>query len=206
NRPSWCWKIWHPKVWRSHSQRYLHSIRWDLPAGVLGSSPLRGIGKQHRVRVIDMQEHLPADIKAGEALDGTIGSRHRDMSHALPGFVAEAGGNQFIIAPYRAVEENGGSASQPHLQIFGDAGAGGEEIEMLAARLVRNAKPQRIAVAISSGRMSLAFQIPCALAGDRERQHLDSGRRAIGQCRPKALIQFDRLAPHVFFAQYVEDA
>jgi len=113
-----------------------------------------------------MQEHLPADIKAGEALDGAVSSRHRDMSHALPGLAAEPGCDQFIIAPYRAVEEDRGGASQSRLQIFGDAGAGGEEIEMLAARFVRNAKPQRIAVAIGSGRMSLALQIPCALAGN----------------------------------------
>ena len=53
-----------------------------------------------------MQKHLPADIEVGEARDRAVVARHRDMAHALPGLVAEAGRDQLVVAPHRAVEEH----------------------------------------------------------------------------------------------------
>src|ERR1700733_11358731 len=128
------------------------------------------------------------------------------MSHALPGLVAEAGLNQLVIAPDRAVEEDQRRAGEPGLEIVGYAGAGGEKIEIPGRRLVGDPKPERVARAIVAAGVSLAFQIPGAFAGNGERQDLNAGRRTVGQCRLEWLVWRDRLAPHVPFVQHVEDA
>src|ERR1017187_1871693 len=118
------------------------------------------------------------------------------MSHALPCFVAEAGRDQLVVAPYRAVEEDQRGAGKPGLEIVRYPGAGGEKIEILARRFVADAKPKGVARAVVPAGMNLAFQIPRALAGNGEWQDLDAGRRAVRQCRLERLVHFDRLAPH----------
>jgi len=60
------------------------------------------------------------------------------MSHALPCLVAEARCDQFVVAPHRAIEEDQRRAGNPGLEVVGDLGAGGEEIEILARCLVTN--------------------------------------------------------------------
>src|SRR5260370_30280331 len=105
------------------------------------------------------------------------------MSHALSCLAAEAGRDQFVVAPHRAIEEDQRGAGKPGLEIVSYAGAGGEKIEMLARRLVADAKPERVAHPGVPGGMVLSFQIPRALAGNGEWQNLDPGPRAIRQCR-----------------------
>ena len=119
-----------------------------------------------------MQEHLPRNVQTGEALDRAVLARHGDVAHALSGLLAEPGDNQFVVAPHRAVEEDERRALDPRLQIVGDAGAGGEEEEIFAARLVCNAQSQRVTCCIVATWMGLALKIPCALAGNRKGQHL----------------------------------
>src|SRR5947209_2561312 len=102
------------------------------------------------------------------------------MSHRMTCLVAESRRDQLVIAPHRAVEEYHRRALDALLQLLGHAGAGRQEIEIGAAGLVANAKPERIAEAIIAGWMRLSLQIPRTLAGHMERQHLKTGRRAIG--------------------------
>src|SRR3981189_31403 len=54
--------------------------------------------------------------------------------------------------------------------------------------------------------MGLSFEVPCRLAGNLERQHLDAGGGAIGQDGLKRLIKLDRLALYVFLVQHVKNA
>src|ERR1700694_3866599 len=97
------------------------------------------------------------------------------MSHALPCLVAEAGRDQLIIAPHRAIEEYQRSAGKPGLEIVRDLSAGSEKIKIFAGRPVTDAKSERVACAIASRGMILAFQVPRAFAGNGERQDLDAG-------------------------------
>ena len=60
-----------------------------------------------------MQEHLLPDVETGKALDRAVIARHRNMSHALSRLLAEAGGDQLIVAPHRAVEEDQRRAVEP---------------------------------------------------------------------------------------------
>ena len=80
-----------------------------------------------------------------------------------------------VIAPYRSVEEDRGGALQPSPQIVGNAGAGCQKKHMLAARFVADTKSKRVTGAVVASRMSLAFQVPRAFAGNGERQDLDAG-------------------------------
>src|SRR3954453_18851172 len=118
------------------------------------------------------------------------------MSHALAGFVTEPGGDQFVVAPHRAIEEDKGrtpkpafktmgAPPKPGFEIVGDPGTGSEKVEKLSCRFVGDAKPQRVSRAIASvvlrsAGMRLAFQIPCGLARHGKRLDLDAGRRAVG--------------------------
>src|ERR1700687_1144189 len=126
------------------------------------------------------------------------------MSHALPCLAAEAGGDQFVVAPHRAIEEDQRGAGKPGLEIVSYAGASRKKVEIFAGRLVTDAKPERVAWPGVSGGMDLSFQIPRALAGNGEWQDLDPGLRAIRQCRLERLVHFDRLAPHILLVQHVE--
>src|SRR5260221_7963695 len=101
------------------------------------------------------------------------------MSHALPCLAAEAGGDQFVVAPHRAIEEDQRGAGKSGLEIVGYAGAGCEKVEILARRLVDDTKSKRIARPGISGGVDLSFQIPRALAGNGEWQNLDAGSRPI---------------------------
>jgi hypothetical protein len=123
-----------------------------------------------------MQKYLPADIEAGEAFDSAMVARHCNMSHVLSGLVAEAGPDQFVIAPHRAIEEDQRRAGQPRLQIVVDGRAGGEKIEVLAGSLVANPKPDCVARTVVARGINLAFQIPRAFAGNGEWQDFDAGR------------------------------
>src|SRR6266403_864727 len=100
------------------------------------------------------------------------------MSHALPCLAAEAGCDQLVVAPHRAIEEDQGRAGKPGFQIVGYAGAGREKVEILVRRLVADAKPERVAHPNVPGGMVLSFQIPRALARNGEWQNLDAGSRA----------------------------
>src|SRR5258706_7449902 len=95
-----------------------------------------------------MQKYLTADIMPGEALDVAEVARHRNMSHAWSGLVAEAGRDQFVVAPHRAIEEDQRRAGKARLQILIDGRAGGEEKEVLAASLVANPEPDCVARAV----------------------------------------------------------
>src|SRR5216683_4786672 len=128
------------------------------------------------------------------------------MSHALPCLAAEAGGDQLVVAPHRAIEEDQGGAGKPGLEIVGYAGAGREKVEIFACRPVDNTKSKRIASPGASGGVDLSFQIPRALAGNGEWQNLDAGARSIRQCRLERLVHLDRLARHILLVQHVEDA
>src|SRR6266571_3403919 len=103
------------------------------------------------------------------------------MSHALPCLVAEAGRDQLVIAPHRAIEEYQSGAGKPGLEFFRHLSAGSEKIEMFAGRPVADTKSERIARAIISRRVNFAFQVPRALAGNRERQDLDAGGEPSGK-------------------------
>src|SRR5579871_210451 len=124
------------------------------------------------------------------------------MSHRLPGFVREAGCDQLIIAPYRAVEEHERRARNPRPQLVGHLSAGRQKIEIPGRRLVGNAKAQSVPNAIFN---TLALQIPGALARDREGQNFDSAARSIGKHRLEGLVNLDCLPLDVSFAQHVED-
>src|SRR5579872_610478 len=124
------------------------------------------------------------------------------MSHRLPGFVRQAGCDQLIIAPYRAVEEHERRALNPRPQVVGHLSAGRQKIEILGRRLVGNAKAQRVPNAIFN---PLALQIPGALARNREGQNFDSRARSIGKHRLEGLVNLDCLPLDVSFAQHVED-
>src|SRR5689334_22768265 len=87
------------------------------------------------------------------------------MSHALPGLGAEAGRDHLVVAPHRAVEEHQRGACKPRLQLRGDMGAGGDEVEIFARSRLADAKTERVAGAVAAAGMRLAFQIPGALAG-----------------------------------------
>src|SRR5437763_763036 len=126
------------------------------------------------------------------------------MAHALPGLGTKPGPDQFVVAPNSAVEKNQRRAGDPLSEIVGDLGAGGEEIEIFAGRLLRDAKAERIAFAVVSGRVKMAFQVPGAFARNRERQDLDARGRAVGKGRLKALVNLDRLAAYVLFVEHVE--
>src|ERR1700738_2434443 len=105
------------------------------------------------------------------------------MPHALPRLVAEAGCDQLVVAPHRAIEEDHGRTGKPRFQFIGNAGAGGQEIEISARCLVADPKSERIAGAVVSAGMSLTFEIPCAFARNGARQHLDAGWQAVGPRR-----------------------
>src|ERR1019366_2673291 len=110
------------------------------------------------------------------------------MSHALPCLVAEAGRDQLVVAPHRAIEEDQGGAGKPGLEIVRHFSAGGEKIEILARRPVADAKPKRVAGTVVSTGVNLALQIPRAFAGNRERQNLETGRRTVRQSRLARLV------------------
>src|SRR5947207_9861516 len=128
------------------------------------------------------------------------------MAHPLSRLGAEALDDQFIVAPHGAVEEYQRGARQARFEIVGHVSAGGQEIEVLAAALVQNPKPERIARAVAARRMRLAFEIPRALAGNREGKDFHAGWRAIGQDRLERLVGLDRLPRYVVLAQHVKDA
>src|SRR6185437_14743931 len=128
------------------------------------------------------------------------------MAHALAGLVAEAGYDQFVVAPHRAVEEDRRSAFEPRFQIVSDVGTGSEEVKMLAARLVADPKSQRVADPVGTGGMRLAFQIPCALARHPKGHDLDARGRAVGQGRLERSVHFDWLSLHGFLVQHVKNA
>src|SRR5436309_6539948 len=102
------------------------------------------------------------------------------MSHALAGFVAEPGSDQFVIAPHRAIEEDQRRTRKPGLQIVADLGTGRKKVEILPCGFVGDAKPQRVSRAVTPAilrtpaRMRLAFQIPRGLARHGERSDLDA--------------------------------
>src|ERR1700722_12232290 len=102
-----------------------------------------------------MQKYPPVDIEAGEARNGALVAGHRDVAHGLPGLGAKAGGDQFVVAPHRAVEEDERRAGQPGLERVGHFRAGREEIAILARRPVLDAKPERIAGAVAAAWMRL---------------------------------------------------
>src|SRR6266446_1532180 len=97
------------------------------------------------------------------------------MSHALPCLVAEAGCDQLVIAPHRAIEEYQRSAAETGLEIVRDMGAGSKKIKTFAGCPVADAKSERVACAIAPRGVILAFQVPRALAGNSERQDFDAG-------------------------------
>src|SRR6185436_12227864 len=113
------------------------------------------------------------------------------MAHPLSRLGAEALHDQFIVAPHGAVEEDQRGARKARFEIVGYSGAGGEEIEVLAACLVQNSKSQRIARAIAARRMRLAFEIPRALAWNREGKDFHAGWRAVGQGRLERPVGLD---------------
>src|SRR6266404_3686331 len=128
------------------------------------------------------------------------------MSHALSRLAAEAGRDQLVVAPDRAIEEDQRGAGKPGLEVVGYAGAGREKVEILARRPVDDAKSKRVTHPRVSGGVDLSFQIPRALAGNGEWQNLDAGSRPIRQCRLERLVRLDRLATHVLLVEHVEDA
>src|ERR1700737_777816 len=128
------------------------------------------------------------------------------MSHALPCLAAEAGRDQFVVAPHRAIEEDQRGAGKPGLEIVSYAGASREKVEILARRTFADAKSKRVAHRNVSGGMDRSFQIPRAFAGNGERQDLDARSRAVRQSRLERLVHLDRLAPHILLVQHVEDA
>src|SRR5258707_3792857 len=140
----------------------------NLPARALDDFALRGVVQQRRVRIVDMQKYLSADIQPGEALDSAAVARHRNMSHLLSGLVAKAGRDQFVVAPHRAIEEDQRRAGKARLQILIDGRAGGEEKEVFAAILVANQEPDCVARAVVSGGVNLTLQIPSAFARNGE--------------------------------------
>src|SRR5258708_5639606 len=77
------------------------------------------------------------------------------MSHVSPGLVAEAGGNQLVVAPHRAIEEDQRRAGKPGFQLIGDVSAGGKKIEIFSRRLVADPKPERVARAVIPTGMKL---------------------------------------------------
>src|SRR6266446_8610797 len=105
------------------------------------------------------------------------------MSHVLPGFVAEVGRDQFVVAPHRAIKEDQRRAGKPRLQIVIDGRAGGEKIEVLAGSLVANPKPDCVARTVVARAVNLPLQIPRAFAGNGKWQDFDAGWRAVGQSR-----------------------
>src|SRR6266478_7424236 len=113
----------------SRSKHDLRSIGGNLPARALDDLALGGVVQQRRVGIVDMQKYLSADIQPGKALDSAMVARHRNMSHALSGLVAEAGRDQFVVAPHRAIEEDQRRTGKARLQIVVDGRAGGEKIE-----------------------------------------------------------------------------
>ena len=72
--------------------------------------------QQRRVRIVDMQEQFGGDVEIGQRGDGAAVAGHRQMSHRLPGLVAEPGGDHFVVAPHRAVEQHQRRAGQPRLR------------------------------------------------------------------------------------------
>src|SRR3954452_7795646 len=108
------------------------------------------------------------------------------MSHALAGFVAEPGSDQFVVTPHGAVEEDQRRTRKSGFQIVGDPGTGSEKVEILPCGFVADAKPQSVSGAVppavlrTLAGMRLAFQIPCGLARYGKRLDLDAGRRAVG--------------------------
>src|SRR5437879_12647596 len=110
------------------------------------------------------------------------------MSHALPCLAAEAGCDQLVVAPHRAIEEDQWRAGKPGPEIVSYAGASRKKVEIFARRLFTDAKPERVAWPSVSGGMDLSFQIPRAFAGNGEWQNLDAGPRAIRPSRLERLV------------------
>src|SRR6266403_718887 len=190
----------------SRSQRDLRSVSGNLPAGALGYLALGGDAQQRRVGIVDMQKYLSLDTELGQGLDSAGVARHCNMSHALPCLVAEAGSDQLVIPPHRAIEEYQRGAGKPGLEFVRHLSAGGKKIQRFACRLVADTKPERIARAIGPGGVSLPFQIPRALAGNGEWQDLDAGARTIRQGWLERLVHLNQPALHVLLVQHVEDA
>src|SRR6266436_926999 len=130
-----------------------------------------------------MQKYFSADIEAIKRCNRAAISRHCDMSHGLSGLVAEARGDQLIVAPHRAIEEHQRRAGKPCFELIGDAGAGGDEIEEFSVSPVLDAKADRVAAAVIAARMSPAFQIPGAFAGDGKGEDFYPRGRAVRQPR-----------------------
>src|SRR5438045_9789819 len=95
------------------------------------------------------------------------------MSHALAGFVAEPGSDQFVVTPHGAVEEDQRRTRKPGLQILGDPGTGSEKVEILPSGFVGDAKPPACPPGRASrcfktaARIELAFQVPTRPAPHR---------------------------------------
>src|SRR5215472_11513640 len=153
-----------------------------------------------------MQKDLPVDIEAGQALYRACISGHRNVPHALSGLGSQARRDQFVVAPHRPVEEQQRCAVKPRLQLIGDIGAGGDEVEVLAPCLVADAQAERVARTIAAAGMHLAFEVPGAFAGYGEGKDFQTRRRAIGEGGFEGAVDRDRLAPHMLFAQHIEDA
>src|SRR6185437_5626373 len=182
------------------------SVGADLPAGAFRQFALPGGCEQRRIRIIDMQKYLPVDSEIGKRGNRAVFARHRDMPHAPAGLGAKAGGDQFVITPHRAVEEDERRGVEQRFQFRRDCGAGGEKIETPAGSLVADAKAERVAGAVIAAGMRLALEIPGALAGHGEGKDLDPACRAVGQGGLERPIDPDRYALHVVFAQHVENA
>src|SRR2546430_516827 len=127
------------------------------------------------------------------------------MAHPLSRLGAESLDDQFVVAPHRAVEEHQRGARKTRFEIVSHVSAGSQEIEVLAAALVQNSQAQRIARGIAARRMRLAFEIPRALAGNREGKDFHPRWRAIGYGGLARPVDLDRPTLHVVFAPHVKD-
>ncbi len=67
------------------------------------------------------------------------------MAHPLAGLGAEAGCDQFVVAPQRAVKEDQRSALKTLFELWGKRGAGREKIEIFTAGFIGDPQPKRIA-------------------------------------------------------------
>src|SRR5215475_9698328 len=93
-----------PAIPHMRSHPYLHAIIGDFPTGRLNRGTLARIFAQRRIRVVDVNVDLAADIERRKLLEAAVAARHVHVSDALTSLVEKPLGNHLVFGVERAVK------------------------------------------------------------------------------------------------------
>src|SRR5205807_1699140 len=90
---------------QSRLQVELPSVLRQLPTGVAKRAKLAPRLVQHRIGVVDVQEHSTRTLKPGEPAQAAVLRAYWNMPHLTRGLAASLYSNQLVVAPESAVEK-----------------------------------------------------------------------------------------------------